>query len=37
MMNEGNTILQSISLCQMFNYYEKGNDERNFKGIKAST
>ena len=37
MMNEWNTIPQSISLCQMFKKYEKGNDERNFKRIKTST
>ena len=26
-----------ISLWKMFNYYEKGNDERNFKRIKTTT
>ena len=35
MMNEGKTISHSFSLSMK--YYEKGNDERNFKGIKAST
>ena len=29
MMNVGKTITHTLSVCQMFNNYEKGNGERN--------
>jgi hypothetical protein len=35
MMNEGKTISHYFSLSMK--YYEKWNDERNFKRIKTST